>query len=166
MQHTHSSIGVAIMQGSPVFTWIITEHRSIQFLSLKHIFLIYKTSLHGTLRPANLILINRFPLPLLFHNHCSLPVPIRGYQLPTPLLYLGFLTLLSIIHATSPSSLSSSPPSCPYHSPLPLLPSPTFPFLPWERRRLSRLFAWISWFAKQNSLLFIRHFLRHITATA
>ena len=53
------------------------------------------TSCHGTLRRAGLILIHRclrFPLSLiLFHNHRSLPVSIRGYHLS--LLYHGFLTL-------------------------------------------------------------------------
>ena len=52
------------------------------------------TSRHCASRRAGLILIHRFPLALLFHNHSSLPVSIRGYHLHTPsLLYISFLTL-------------------------------------------------------------------------
>jgi len=52
---------------------------------------IRNTSRLGASRHAGLILIHRFPLSLPFHNHRSLPVPIRGYHLQT--LITGFLTL-------------------------------------------------------------------------
>ena len=50
------------------------------------------TSRQGASRRAGLILIHRFPLSLLFHNHRPLPVPIRGYKcdaynMPVQLLY-------------------------------------------------------------------------------
>jgi len=46
-------------------------------------YLLY-TSRHGTSCLAGLISIHCFPLSLLlFHNHRSLPVPIRGYRLQT-----------------------------------------------------------------------------------
>jgi len=85
------------------------------------------TSHHNASNHAGLILIHRFPLEPLFHNHRSLHVPIRGYHLRTRLLYLAFLTLLSTLRAASSSSVSFSPPSCPY--PLPSLPFPPFPLL-------------------------------------
>jgi len=67
--------------------------------------------------PAGLILIHRFPLPLLsFHNHRSLPVSIHGYHLQT-------LLTLPWLPCTPPSSPSP---------PVSLLPRPTFlpPSLP------------------------------------
>jgi len=48
------------------------------------------TSRQGALRRAGLILIRRFPLPLLFHNRRSFPVSIRGYHLQIHLLYVVF----------------------------------------------------------------------------
>jgi len=64
---------------------------------------------------AGLILIYRFPPSLLFQNHRSLPVPIRGYHLQT-LLTLPWLPYTSFLH---PLFLPSLFP--PFH---PYLPSP------------------------------------------
>ena len=49
------------------------------------------TNRNNASRRAGLILIHRFPLSLfLFHNHRSLPIPIRSYHLQT-LLTLPWL---------------------------------------------------------------------------
>ena len=48
----------------------------------------YMSSCHGASRHAGLILIRRFPLSLLFHNHHSLAVSIRGFHLQTLLTLL------------------------------------------------------------------------------
>jgi len=73
----------------------------------------YTTSRHGTLRHAGLILIHRLSLSLLFHNHRSLPVPIRGYRVQTLLTYLG-LAYTFFLRLFSPP-------------PFPLLPRPHIP---------------------------------------
>jgi len=56
-----------------------------------------RASITSRRRPGLILTSYRFPLSLLFHNHRSLPVPIRGYHLQTlitlhkaQLLYLGF----------------------------------------------------------------------------
>ena len=80
------------------------------------------TSRHGASRYAGLILIHRFPLSLLFHNHRSLPVSIRGYHLQTflTLLWLPFTSFnpLCRVRVFLPSLLS-------LHS-IPLNPSTLF----------------------------------------
>ena len=99
--------------------WSSPQHCHLQHL---HTVPIYNklqtiTSRHGASGHAGFILINRFPVPLLFHNHRSLPTPIHGYDLQTPLLYLGFLTLLSPF---LPLALTLHPSPSPFVPPLSL----------------------------------------------
>ena len=54
---------------------------------------------------GHMILINRFSLPLLFHNHRSFPA-IRGYHLTLPLLLYTFNCLC---HSTLPPCLPPIP---------------------------------------------------------
>ena len=81
-----------------------------------------------TSRQGGLILIYGFPLPLLFHDHRSLSVPIHA-SLPST-NSLGFLALLStscrfpLPLSFSPSSHLYPPPSLPFHPSFYLL----FPF--------------------------------------
>ena len=78
------------------------------------IFFIDHTSRHISSCRAGLILIHRFPLSLLFHNQCSVPVPIRGYHLQTLLTlhwlpYTSSLSPLFIPSLFAPSHPSSFP---------------------------------------------------------
>ena len=77
-------------------------------------FFIDHTSRHISSCRAGLILIHRFPLSLLFHNQCSVPVPIRGYHLQTLLTlhwlpYTSSLSRLFIPSLFAPSRPSSFP---------------------------------------------------------
>lgn len=51
---------------------------------------------------AGLVLIHHFPLSLLFHNHCCLPVHICGYHLQA-LLTLPWVPYTSVFPRLSPS---------------------------------------------------------------
>ena len=67
---------------------------------------------HGASRRAGLISTHRFPVSLLlFHNHRSLPVAIRGSH--PSLLYPGCLTLPFTLLLFHPFSSFPAPPSFP-----------------------------------------------------
>ena len=70
-----------------------------------------RASITSRRRPGLILTSYRFPLSLLFHNHRSLPVPIRGYHLET-LITLPWLL-------PSPSLLT--PPTIAYNMPIQLL---------------------------------------------
>ena len=82
---------------------------------------------------GRMILINCFPLPLLFHNHCSFPA-IRGYHLTLPLLLYTFNCLC---HSTLPVFRPSLSPFASSR----MSPTTHFPIVPR-----------ISWFAKRCSI--------------
>jgi len=108
------------------------NRRSIKALTA----IILTTSCHSASCHAGLILIHRFPLSLLFHNHRSLPIPIRGYHLQTLLTlpwlpYTSFLPLpspsLPALHILSPSL--PTPPIYAYNMPIQLLYRPALHYV-------------------------------------
>ena len=101
---------------------------------------------------ASLVLIHRFPLSLLFHNHRSLPVPICGYHLQT-LLTLPWLPFFPS-HYPSFHHQHSFPPSphsfyiCPYSCYTGLYCTISRLYCPRQRLWRShnpRLYSWHAW---------------------
>jgi len=81
---------------------IIHNHTRFRSRLGRVISLQFITSRYGASRHAGLILIHHFPLLLLFHNHRSVPVLIRGYHLQT-LVTLPWLPYTSFLPPLSPS---------------------------------------------------------------
>ena len=89
-----------------------------------------KISSFGTGAGLILGLIHRFPLSLLFHNHRSLPVPIRGCHLQT---WLSYTSSLPPLFSLPPFPLSS--PTCTTATHDAIIIGPSVKLLRYRRRR-------------------------------
>ena len=92
----HRLRGFWVAGGQISLSPIDFHRRPYNTLTLPCECVIQETSCHGTSRCSGLVLIHHLSLSLLFHNHCSLPVPIYKSSCCCYPGQLGQLSLASL----------------------------------------------------------------------